>query len=93
MSDLSVQKRRDIMQDIEDGLASGELSMGDAVKAIRTRLYDMSQTHYARFMGISDKTLRDIEKGNTDPRLSIIKKLLESGGLRLCAKVIRVTVS
>lgn len=80
------------MQSIEDGVASGKLTLGLAIKAIRTDLYGMSQTHYARFMGISDKTLRDIEKGNTDPRLSIILRLLESGGLKLSVKAVGVRV-
>ena len=92
MTEFTVEKRRAIMQSIEDGLSSGELSIGDAIKIIRSDLYGMSQTHYARFMGISDKTLRDIEKGNTDPRLSIVTKLLESGGMRLSAKAVGVRV-
>jgi DNA-binding XRE family transcriptional regulator len=45
----------------------------------------MTQTQYAKFIKISDKTLRDVEKGNTDPRLSVLNKLLAPGGFKVSA--------
>ncbi|WP_275425495.1 hypothetical protein [Saliniradius amylolyticus] len=41
---------------------------------------------------VSDKTLRDIEKGNTDPRLSVVNKLLRPGGFQLSARRVKATV-
>nr|WP_241737583.1 helix-turn-helix transcriptional regulator [Neptunicella marina] len=45
----------------------------------------MTQTQYAKFIKVSDKTLRDIEKGNTDPRLSVLNKILAPGGFKVSA--------
>jgi len=88
MDKLSIEDRRAIIKDIEEALASGDISLGAAIKRIRTELYGMNQAHYAKFLGVADRTLRDIEKGKTDPRLSIIEKLLAPAGLRLSAKAV-----
>ncbi|MDF2177939.1 helix-turn-helix transcriptional regulator [Aliiglaciecola sp. CAU 1673] len=92
MANLSVAERKAIMQAIEKQLAQDELSIGEAIKAIRTELYGMTQTQYARFIKVSDKTLRDVEKGNTDARLSVINKLLAPGGFTLSAKCVKTSL-
>lgn len=77
------------MQEIDDGLAQRTLSLGEAIKQIRKGLYGMTQKQYASFVGISEKTLRDVEKANTDPRLSVIEKLLRPGGIELSGRRFR----
>lgn len=64
-------------------------SIGELVKNIRTQLYDMTQIQYAEFIKVSDKTLRDIEKGNTDTRVSVLNKVLAPGGFTLSARALR----
>ena len=86
MRNLSADERKAIINDIEEKLHSDTITLAEAVKAIRVELYQMTQTQYARFIKVSDKTLRDIEKGNTDPRCSVMDKVLRPGGLRLSAK-------
>jgi len=49
----------------------------------------MTQTQYAKFIKVSDKTLRDIEKGNTDPRVSVLNKILAPGGFQLSVRSVR----
>ncbi|GGD73553.1 helix-turn-helix domain-containing protein [Lacimicrobium alkaliphilum] len=83
MVNLSVSERKAILQAIETELAENTLTTGQVIKRIRTKLYGMTQTQYAIFVGISDKTLRDIEKGNTDPQLSVVNKLFAPGGFKL----------
>jgi DNA-binding XRE family transcriptional regulator len=89
MANLSVSERKAIMQDIETRLVDNALTLGEAIKAIRTELYGMTQTQYAKFIRVSDKTLRDVEKGNTDPRLSVLNKLLAPGGFKLAARCVK----
>lgn len=86
MPNLSASERKDIIDNLEQKLINGEQQIGEIIKSIRTDLYGMTQTQYARFIKISDKTLRDIEKGNTDPRLSVVNKLLKPGGFQLSAR-------
>lgn len=86
MTNLSAIERKALLDELEQQLADGSLSIGEIIKSIRTELYGMTQTQYAKFIKTSDKTLRDIEKGNTDPRLSIVNKLLKPGGFHLSAR-------
>lgn len=74
-------------QHLKDQLSSGELTLGQAVQRIRTELYQMTQAEYARICKVSEKTLREVEKGKTDPRLSIIESLLHPGGFALGARL------
>ncbi|WP_432464052.1 hypothetical protein [Agarivorans sp. QJM3NY_33] len=46
----------------------------------------MTQAQYASFTKVSVKTLRNIEKGNTDPRISMVNKRLKPDGFQLSAR-------
>jgi DNA-binding XRE family transcriptional regulator len=74
-------------QQLRQQLDSGGLTLGQAVQRIRTELYQMTQAEYARICKVSEKTLREVEKGKTDPRLSIIESLLSPGGFALSARL------
>ncbi len=85
MANLSIEQRRAILTAVNEQLISGELILGQAVYKIRTELYDMSQGQYSRLIGLSEKTLRDIEKGNTDPKLSVLNKVFAPAGMKIIA--------
>jgi hypothetical protein len=42
--------------------------------------------HFAAFIGLSAKTPRDIEKGNTDPKLSVLSKVFRPAGTNVIAQ-------
>ncbi len=86
MTNLSVNERKAIIDELEKKLSNDTVPIGEIIKAIRTELYGMTQAQYAKFNKVSDKTLRDIEKGNTDPRISVVNKLLQPGGFHLSAR-------
>lgn len=85
---MSQLNQNDVIADICDKLNRAEITLGQAIYAIRTRLYQLTQADYARLCKVSEKTLREVEKGNTDPRLSIIERLLRPGGLALTTRVL-----
>ena len=89
MHNLSPDERKALIAQIDEALASNTISIGEAVKKIRTELYGMNQNDYAKFINVSDKTLRDVEKGNTDARLSIINKLLAPGSFQVSARAVK----
>lgn len=89
MHNLSAEERKVLISNVEEALASRSITIGEAIKRIRTELYGMNQNDYARFIGVSDKTLRDIEKGKTDPRLSILNKLLAPGSFQISARIVK----
>tara|TARA_Y100001963_G_C6701652_1_gene409781 strand:- start:360 stop:641 length:282 start_codon:yes stop_codon:yes gene_type:complete len=86
MTELSVEERWAIIAALEQKLADEAITLGELVRAIRKQLYGMTQMQYAEFIGISDRTLREIEKGTTDARLSIMNKVLAPGGFQLSAR-------
>lgn len=92
MANLSVAERKEILAKLESKLEQNTISHGEVIKTIRTALYGMTQTQYAKFIKVSDKTLRDIEKGNTDPRLSVLNKLLAPGGFKISARFIKRSI-
>ena len=89
MHNLSADERKALIAQIDEALASNTMSIGEVVKKIRTELYGMSQNDYAKFINVSDKTLRDVEKGNTDARLSIVNKLLAPGSFQVSARAVK----
>ena len=89
MHNLSTDDRKALIAQIDEALATNTISIGEAIKKIRTELYGMNQNDYAKFINVSDKTLRDVEKGNTDPRLSIINKLLAPGSFQVSARTVK----
>ncbi|MGQ8366438.1 helix-turn-helix transcriptional regulator [Glaciecola sp. 1036] len=89
MASLSGEQRKEILAKLETDLANNIITMGELVKQVRTQLYGMTQTQYAKFIRVSDKTLRDIEKGKTDPRVSVLNKILAPGGFQLSARRVK----
>lgn len=92
MTNLSVEERKNILSELEHALAENTISHGEVIKAIRTKLYGMTQAQYAKFIKVSNKTLGDVERGNTDPRLSVLNKLLAPGGFQVSARSVKRTV-
>lgn len=86
MPNLSAEERKKLLADINQNLLTGKLTLGQAARLIRTELYQMSQTQYAAFIGLSAKTLRDIEKANTDPKLSVLSKVFRPAGMNIIAQ-------
>lgn len=88
MTETSGQERLTLLSQIEADINSGAISLGEAIRRIRTELYGMTQTEYAAYTKVSDKTLREIEKGQTDARLSNLSKLLAPGGFKISARFV-----
>ena len=86
MVSLSGEQRKEIIARVERDFANNFITIGELVRLVRTQLYGMTQTQYAKFIKVSDKTLRDIEKGNTDPRVSVLNKILAPGGFQLSVR-------
>jgi len=62
--------------------------IGTTVK-VRRKFLKITQEDLAEISGISERTLRDIEKGLTNPELASLMKLCEVLGLELTIDVIK----
>ncbi|QMV85275.1 helix-turn-helix transcriptional regulator [Corynebacterium hindlerae] len=57
-------------------------SIGQAIRDMRKR-YMLTQQQLAEMTGISDRTLRDIEKGTGTPSIGAVLTVLNTLGLRI----------
>lgn len=73
-----VRLREALFEDI----AAGRLSLAEAVRRMR-RIVGMTQTEYARLIGIAPRVLMDIERGKANPRLDTLEKLAKPFGLKV----------
>ncbi|QSE99319.1 helix-turn-helix transcriptional regulator [Fulvivirga lutea] len=62
--------------------------IGETVKE-RRKFLKITQEDLAEISGISERTLRDIEKGSANPELASLMKLCEVLGLELSIDVIK----
>ena len=65
-----------------DDIHAGRLSLGEATRRMR-KIVGMTQTEYARLIGIAPRVLMDIERGHGNPRLDTLEKLAKPFGLRV----------
>lgn len=72
----SVRLREALFEDI----AAGRLQLPEAVRRMR-RITGMTQTEYARLIGLAPRVLMDIERGRANPRLDTLEKLAKPFGL------------
>ena len=57
MHNLSADERKALIAQIDEALAANTISIGEAVKKIRTELYGMNQNDYAKFINITEREL------------------------------------
>ncbi len=88
MNNFAADDRETFLRGLQDQVATGEISLGQLIKQVRTEFYGMRQADFAKLCGVSDKTLRDLEKGNTDPRVSVLQKALRPCGFQVGASMI-----
>lgn len=63
-----------------DDLNAGRLSLSEATRRMR-KIVGMTQTEYAKLLGIAPRVLMDIERGHGNPRLDTLEKLAKPFGL------------
>lgn len=64
-------------------------SLGDIIKA-RRKEFGLTQTQLAKASQVGINTLTQIERGEGNPTLRVIERVLDTLGLRLTATVIEL---
>lgn len=80
---LSIDVRQAKIQSIEDDLAQGKITLGEAVKRFRVDVTQLQQTQYARMCKISVRTLIQIEHDEGDPTLKSLNAVFKPFGLQM----------
>ncbi|WP_445396747.1 helix-turn-helix domain-containing protein [Zobellella sp. An-6] len=63
-------------------LFSGEITEGKLLRTLRKELLNMSQTEYAALVGVSRRTLSDVERDTGSPTLAVLNAIFKPFGLR-----------
>ena len=80
---LSIDVRQAKIQSIEDDLAQGKITLGEAVKRFRVDVTQLQQTQYARMCKISVRTLIQIEHDEGNPTLKSLNAVFKPFGLQM----------
>ena len=76
------QDRQQILIDLYLQYLKQEITTGELLKYLRKNVLGMSQEQYANFVGISRRTLSDIELNKGSLSQSIMDKVLKPLGLQ-----------
>ncbi|MBP5118123.1 helix-turn-helix transcriptional regulator [Pseudomonas protegens] len=79
----TLEQRGLLIDDIRQELAAGRLSVGDAVKRLRTEVTGLHQSQFARMCRISLRTLIHIEHGDGNPTLKSLNAVFKPFGLQM----------
>ena len=75
--------RREILDQVQAGYISGELTLGQALKRLRRDIAGLNQKDFAKMCKMSLRTLAAIESDQANPTLSTINQLFGIFGLKV----------
>ncbi len=79
----SASRRKDLRRAFFDDLDQGRLtSLPDTIRRMRKSV-GLTQTEYARLVGVAPRVLIDLERGVGNPTLKTLAKLAAPFGLRV----------
>lgn len=84
--ELQIEKQKLAKELLYKKVDSGEIELKEAVKLIR-KIYHLNQSEYAKKVGVSVKTIANIECGLGNPTLESLSKILAP--LKLKLRVVR----
>ncbi|MGM3175652.1 helix-turn-helix transcriptional regulator [Dickeya lacustris] len=80
---LNTSERQLAMQNIIRRMMFGEISQGNTLKELRLNVLGLRQEAYATLVGVSRKTLSEIENGKGNYTADIINKVFKPFGLKV----------
>lgn len=83
MKELDPLEREAFLRDCLQELLNGETSEGKILTRLRKKILGMNQQDYAALVGLSRRTLSDIENDSGDQSLSVVSAAFKPFGLRL----------
>jgi len=75
--------RREILTQVEQGIASGDLQLGEGLQRLRKEISGLNQKDFSKLCGVSLRTLAGIESGQANPTFDTINQLFSLFGLKV----------
>ncbi|QTP58907.1 helix-turn-helix domain-containing protein [Billgrantia antri] len=80
---LSPEEREQALLAVVQELAEGVIEEGEALRRLRRNTLGLSQQAYADLVGVSRRTLSDIERGKGNVSLAVMNRVFRPLGLRV----------
>lgn len=80
---VATLERKDVIHQIISQLLFGDITQGEALKALRIKILGLNQERYAKLINISRKTLSEIENDKGNYSADIINKAFKPFGLKM----------
>ena len=81
--DLSPSQKEALLIKLTTGLFKGELSEGDVLKTLRSDYLGMTQETYAKLVGISRRSLHEVESNRRALTLTTLNKVFSPLGFKI----------
>ena len=79
---MTAEQRQAILVELLQQHILGEITQGQMLRRLRKEVLGFSQTRYAELVGVSRRTLTDIEQGKGSQVQSIIDKVFKPLGMK-----------
>ncbi|QFI56143.1 helix-turn-helix transcriptional regulator [Aeromonas simiae] len=83
MKSLSMEARESLLCDLLVKLQRGEIHEGELLRKLRKEVLGMDQEGYAKLVGISRRTLSDIERNRAAPSLKMINQVFRPFSMKM----------
>lgn len=80
---MDILERQHLLDDIRGQLASGELSMGGAVRRLRKEITGLPQDRFASMCRLSPRALRQLERDESNPTLETLNAVFGPFGMQV----------
>lgn len=80
---MEINERAKIIADIQHDLAEGSLTIGQAVKRLRTEVTGLQQLKFAEMCKLSLRALRQIEHDNANPTINTLNSIFRPFGMQV----------
>lgn len=80
---FSIEKRNEIIRVITKAMLKGDISQGNALKALRLNILKLNQDGFSKIVGVSRKTISDIENNKGNCTLDVLNVVFKPFGLRV----------
>lgn len=78
-----ILERQALLAEVQQQLLSGTLSLGSAVRRLRTEVTGLRQEQFARMCKISLRTLRQLELDEGNPTLQTLNAVFNRFGMQV----------
>lgn len=77
------QDRADLLNTVQHLVATGELTLGDAVRFLRAGFLRKTRPEFAKLLKVSEPALAQIESNKGNPTLDTLNRIFKPFGLRV----------